>query len=290
MNERRIREKNEKAADDRHEALQAELRREQRARDTTEASLRKEMEDAKQMATKYSAKADQQNTELKGLITEEARNRGKNIEALLAEWAVNQEEIRRAIEGVRADLDRGAQDSERQAKGLVREAKAREAFEQFFGEKIHSVEIILGKFEGLQGDLDRRIDESQDAVRTCNAERVATHQDLRMVIDNLCEEVEAQKGKRCASPVGLPTRVLTTTNLSASATTLTRHPSPGPMGRTTLVQRAMTPPPGTFPMSPVGASGPLTLVSSPSQAQQVVNRPPYFAGVTRAGQPGRTAS
>merc|ERR1719265_1315548 len=169
MNERRLREKTDQAAVERHEALCAELRREQRARDTTEASLRKDLEDARQAALKFSANAERQNSELKGAIVEESRNRGKNIEALLAEWAGSQAEIRQAIEGVRTDLDRGAQDAERQAKGLLREASAREAFEQFFGEKIRSIELVLATHEGVQGDLDRRVatvmEEASEATR-----------------------------------------------------------------------------------------------------------------------------
>merc|ERR1719379_2189418 len=173
MNERRQREKMDQASLERHEVLCGELRREQRARDATEAALRKEIEDARQVALKFAANAERQNSELKGAVVEESRNRGKNIEALLAEWAGSQAEIRQAIEGVRQDLDRGTQDAERQAKGLVREASAREAFEQFFGEKIRSVELALGKFEGLQGDLDRRIEEAHDAARAESSERVA---------------------------------------------------------------------------------------------------------------------
>merc|ERR1719379_420445 len=120
MNERRQREKTDQAAVERYEALCAELRREQRARDTTEASLRKDLEDARQAALKFAANAERQNSELKGAIMEESRNRGKNIEALLAEWAGCQAEIRQAIEGVRSDLEQHAQDAERQAKGLPR--------------------------------------------------------------------------------------------------------------------------------------------------------------------------
>merc|ERR1719386_49115 len=111
MNERRLREKSEQASVERYEALCAELRREQRARDTTEASLRKDLEDARQAALKFAANAERQNTELKGAILEESRNRGKNIEALLAEWAGSQAEIRQAIEGVRSDLEQHAQDA-----------------------------------------------------------------------------------------------------------------------------------------------------------------------------------
>merc|ERR1719379_1857347 len=101
MNERRLREKSDQASVERYEALCAELRREQRARDSTEAALRKDLEDARQAALKFSANAERQGTELKGAILEESRNRGKNIEALLAEWAGSQAEIRQAIEGVR---------------------------------------------------------------------------------------------------------------------------------------------------------------------------------------------
>merc|ERR1719487_483781 len=157
LNERRLREKSDQELVERCEELGGELRREQRARDATEASLRKDLEDARQAALKFAANAERQNSELKGAIVEESRNRGKNIEALLAEWAGSQAEIRQAIEGVRSDLEQHAQDAERQAKGLLREASAREAFEQFFGEKIKTVELALGKFQGVQIDLSKQI-------------------------------------------------------------------------------------------------------------------------------------
>lgn len=295
MNERRLREKSDQASVERHEALCAELRREQRARDTTEASLRKDLEDARQAALKFAANAERQNTELKGAITEESRNRGKNIEALLAEWAGSQAEIRQAIEGIRTDLDRGAQDAERQAKGLLREASAREAFEQFFGEKIRSVEVVLGKFEGIQGDLDRRVEEAQDATRAETSERGAAYQDLRATIDNLSEEVEAQKGKPvlvAASPTSLTTRVLTAAGtLTASAGTLPRQPSPGPVHRGSVtmpgtMQRALTPPP------PMAMAGAMPMVSSPSHAAQVMRSRSNQAAAmqVRGPQPGWTAS
>jgi hypothetical protein len=291
MNERRLREKSDQASVERHEALCAELRREQRARDTTEASLRKDLEDARQAALKFAANAERQNTELKGAIAEESRNRGKNIEALLGEWAGSQAEIRQAIEGIRTDLDRGAQDTERQAKGLLREASAREAFEQFFGEKIRSVEILLGKFEGTQSDLDRRVEEAQDATRAESSERAAAHQDLQ-------EQVESLKGPRVIgtmSPANMATRVLTVPGtLTSSAGTLPRHPSPGPVGRGSItmtspcngVGRAVTPPPMTV------VPGTLPLVSSPSHAPQLMRfgGPPTNSGVMFGGQPGWAAS
>jgi hypothetical protein len=258
MNERRVREKSDQAATERHEALCAELRREQRARDTTEASLRKDLEDARQAALKFAANAERQNTELKGAIMEESRNRGKNIETLLAEWAGSQAEIRQAIEGVRTDLDRGAQDSERQAKGLLREASAREAFEQFFGEKIRSVELGMGKFEGAQSDLNRRI--------SC-------------AVVEAQPEVDAQKGLSASaltvsSPAPLQTRVLQAGTLTSSTATLPRHPSPGPINRglgaspgmvVGAMQRALTPPPSLI------GTNPMPMVSSPT-GQQVMHR------------------
>lgn len=287
MNERRLREKSDQASVERYEALCAELRREQRARDTTEASLRKDLEDARQAALKFAANAERQNSELKGAIMEESRNRGKNIEALLAQWAGSQAEIRQAIEGVRADLDRGSQDAERQAKALLREASAREAFEQFFGEKIRSVELSLGKFEGFQSDFDRRL-----------SENTIESKEIRSLVGDMQNDVDAHKTHittlAVSSPANLGTRVLQAGpgTLSSSTATLPRHPSPGPLGRgaaspsavTGAVQRALTPPPilGTS----VVATG---LVGSPKH-NQMMRRPIAPATLVRGNVGWQTAA
>lgn len=280
MNERRQREKTDQAAVERHEALCAELRREQRARDTTEASLRKDLEDARQAALKFAANAERQNSELKGAIMEESRNRGKNIEALLAEWAGSQAEIRQAIEGVRQDLERGAQDSERQAKGLLREASAREAFEQFFGEKIRAIEMSLGKFEGANIDLNNRIQLTAEEV--VNQAR-SGDQELRLMVSDLQNDMNVQKAK--ASEVTLAvssplpgTTVIQPMTLLNSAATIPRHPSPGPIQRS-CSQRAMTPPPQMPPQMlgsvamPIGASSP----HQPSVVRRTTAPPPGAA-------------
>lgn len=313
MNERRVREKNDTASVERHEALCGELRREQRARDTTEASLRKDLEDARQAALKFAANAERQNTELKGLIMEESRNRGKNIETLLAEWAGSQAEVRQAIEGVRTDLSRGAEDAERQAKGLLREASAREAFEQFFGEKIRAVELSLGKFEGSQTDLDRRIAatlvEAQQATSAECAARTVKEQELRSLVGDLKDVVELQKVGvpvpnltatiNCGSPSHLATRVLQPGTLTSSTATLPRHPSPGPMNRgigaspgamvTGAMQRALTPPPmlgtATMTIPPMGASPKGQQVPLRRGSQQMPAGP-----MMRTGPLGWTAS
>jgi hypothetical protein len=255
MNERRHREKMDQASLERHEALCAELRREMRARDATEAALRKDLEDARQAALKFAANAERQNTEVKAALQEEARNRGKNIEALLAEWAGNQAEVRQAMEGVRNDIDRGGEDAERQAKGLVREASAREAFEQFFGEKIRNVELILGKLEGVHTDFDRRIvaatKEAQDAMKLASRENVSS---------------------LALTAATLPTQpLLHSSNLTSSTTTISRHPSPTTLHRSTTtspgpLQRSITPPPG------VGAMTGPPLVASPLPGTQILRR------------------
>lgn len=303
MNERRLREKSDQASVERYEALCAELRREQRARDTTEAAIRKEIEDARQAALKFSANAERQASDLKGAIAEESRNRGKNIEALLAEWAGSQAEVRQAIEGVRTDLGRGAQDAERQAKGLLREASAREAFEQFFGEKIRSVELSLNKFEGLQSELDRRITtalhEVKEAGSTETSERLCEQQDLRALIGELRDDIDAQKSLFGAvvprsSPANIGTRVIQQAEmLSSSSATVQRHPSPGPIPRSTAptaiataYPRSTTPPPNV-----VGTS--TSIVSVPSPTQQVMRRmtgtsPP--ATIFRSGNFGRSGA
>jgi hypothetical protein len=292
MNERRLREKSDQNSVERHEAICAELRREQRARDTTEAALRKDLEDARQAALKFAANAERQNSELKGAIMEESRNRGKNIEALLAEWAGSQAEIRQAIEGVRSDLDRGVQDAERQAKGLLREASAREAFEQFFGEKIRVIELSMGKVEGQNADLDRRIgsamQEAQDSSR-------AGYQELRMIYSDLREDIDHQKAKASevtlavTSPVNpiISTQMLQPTMLSSSTATLPRHPSPGPLTRSPsalgAIHRSTTPPPA------LGAAGAPVLSSvtlSPAATSIVRRAPGPPTAVLRSGSFG----
>lgn len=253
MNERRQREKMDQASLERHEALCAELRREMRARDATEAALRKDLEDARQAALKFAANAERQHTEVKAALQEESRSRGKNIEALLAEWAGNQAEVRQAMEGFRSDLDRGAEDAERQAKGLVREASAREAFEQFFGEKIRSVEVILGKLEGVHNDFDRRIiiatKEAQEAMKLASRENVSS---LTLTASS-----------------ALPTQPLHSTT---TLPTQSRHPSPTAIQRSAAttspgpMQRSITPPPGARPLT----SPPM--VTSPMPATQILRR------------------
>merc|ERR1719235_317872 len=157
MNERRAREQAERAAADRHEALISELRREQRAREASEQKLAKDIEEGRQAQLRTSAQVERQVSELKSAVVDESRARGKNIEALLSEWAGSQAEIRQALDGVRGDIERSMADQERQAKGLLREASAREAFEQFFGEKVRAVELSLEKLAGSATDLDRRL-------------------------------------------------------------------------------------------------------------------------------------
>lgn len=311
MNERRLREKSDQASLERSEALCAELRREQRARDATEASLRKDLEDARQAALKFAAGAERQHTELKGAVLEESRNRGKNIEALLAEWAGSQAEIRQAMEGVRTDLDRGAQEADLQAKGILREASAREAFEQFFGEKIRGVELSLGKIEGTNADLDRRISsvlqEAQQATATESVERRSGQEELRALVFELREEADAQKMTTLTlSPAHLATRpVLQPTTLSSSTATLPRHPSPGPVHRAPAtspgaVQRALTPPPGVVAVptavspqgGPLVGSPPAGQLGQPGQGQQVVapRRSTQSASIVRSGHAGYAAS
>jgi len=254
MNERRLREKSEQATLERHEALCAELRREQRARDTTEASLRKDLEDARQAALKFAANAERQNSELKGAIIEESRNRGKNIEALLAEWASSQAEIRQAMENVGVNIERGFQDAERQAKGLLREASAREAFEQFFGEKIRSVELVLGKFEGAQFDLSNRV-----AIATQEAQDAKVgDQALRAAVSDLKDDLDAQKAAKVTTTTVTmpPTTVIREPIMQQSATlsssmATVRQPSPS---------RCVTPPPGPVP---VAAPGIISSVAMP---------------------------
>merc|ERR1719171_1145066 len=106
MSERRAREKAEAAALERHDNLVAELRREARAREASEAALKKEIEDCRQSALKYAAASERQTAELKNALVEESRSRGKNIEALLSEWAASQAEIRKAMDAVRAEVER----------------------------------------------------------------------------------------------------------------------------------------------------------------------------------------
>jgi hypothetical protein len=277
MNERRLREKSEQASVERHEALCAELRREQRARDATEAALRKEIEDARQAALKFAATAERQNTEVKAAVQEETRARGKNVEALLAELAGSQSDIRQAIENVRADLERGAQDTERQAQGLAQEASAREALEQFFGEKARSLETALGMLEDTVPDLDRRIgsvkQEVRDAAKVESNERLAGQQELRSYMFEVLAAREngmSLEKSGCmltlASPTALPTR--TVLHTTSSAATLPRHPSPTAIQRTMAstspgaVQRALTPPPFASGFSvPPAATMPMEMLS-----------------------------
>jgi len=157
LGERQARERLEAQMAERHETVVQELRREQRARDTAEAALRKELEDARQTALKYAAASDRAIQEVKGSLGEETRNRGKNIEALLSEWATSQAEVRQAMEAVRGDVDTGKQESDRTAKDVLRETSARQAFEQFFGEKVRVVEGALGKVEGNTSELEQRL-------------------------------------------------------------------------------------------------------------------------------------
>lgn len=282
MNERRLREQVDQAAVERHEALVAELRREQRARDTTEAALRKDLEDARQASLKFAANADRQNTELKGAVMEETQNRGKNIEALLVEWAGSQAEIRQAMEVIRNDLNLGAQDAERQANNLVQEASAREAFEQFISEKVRGVDIVLGKFEGVQLDFDRRVaaiaQQAENSRNDEKAERLAEQHELRsQILEWLAARENAASiaksiSTSSPSPATLPTLRLQTMAPGNQVGTFARHPSPSSIQRTTIatspsaVQRNATPPPPSGPMS-----APPT-VASPKLGTQLISR------------------
>lgn len=175
LNERRLREKSDQELVERCEELGGELRREQRARDATEASLRKDLEDARQAALKFDAGSQRRDSELQGEVQLKAQEMGKLTEALLSEWANSHTDIRTKLEFVCTNVERGAQDAERQSQALRQEASAREAFEQFIGEKVHSVEVTLGKFQGVSADLDRRIgsvlQEAQEATSRETSER-----------------------------------------------------------------------------------------------------------------------
>lgn len=293
MSERRAREKAEAAALERHDNLVAELRREARAREASEAALKKEIEDCRQSALKYAAASERQTAELKNALVEESRSRGKNIEALLSEWAASQAEIRTALDTLRLEAEKNAQDVETQAKGLVREAAAREAFEQFFGEKLRGAELSIGRIEGTASQLDKRLeaakDEAADATRAEAAERVAGDQELQWVVCELRDEARKQAEGRILSPVAshfgeVPIEVMKPASQLSTSSTVSvtpstriafpqvavvtgsaqqRSPSAGPLGRST------TPPP----------FGP---GQQPAQPAQVVRRSGAYIQPARA--------
>merc|ERR1711957_303451 len=204
---RQIREKTEQVATERHEALVAELRREQRQHDATEATLRKEIEDVRQLTLKFAAGAERQTLEGTASLEEETSNRAKSVEVLLEEWAGSQQEIRQAMEVVRSDIDRAFQDHERHDKSFLREASTREAFEQFFGEKMRNVEVGVDKLASNHFELETRLEEAHDATRMEAAERAACHQDLQMSLAYVQEQAQAGRSRAATSELS-PTTLI----------------------------------------------------------------------------------
>merc|ERR1719375_1857870 len=178
LNERRARDKVEQITHDRFEAVAADVRQEGRAREAMEATLRKEIENARQGFVKYAAASERHMVELKSAVAEESGARGKSIEALLAEWAGDAAETRAALDALRSDVENQTKDAEQHTKGLLREGSAREAFEQFFGEKIKSVELMMGKIEERSGDIDGRIDGLRQMICDVSGEMRTLHTNL----------------------------------------------------------------------------------------------------------------
>lgn len=167
MKERMLREQSERNLQERHEALFGELRAEQRAREVSEAQIRQEVEDSRQASVRVSAQLDRQVTELKSAVVDESRARGRNIEALLSEWAGGQSETRQSFDAARMDLERTSHDAEQVAQGLLREASARQAFEQFFSEKLG---ILESSIENIYDSFGQRVSELvADAISSSSA-------------------------------------------------------------------------------------------------------------------------
>eukprot|EP00928_Gymnodinium_smaydae_P052991 TRINITY_DN3709_c0_g1_i1.p1 TRINITY_DN3709_c0_g1~~TRINITY_DN3709_c0_g1_i1.p1 ORF type:complete len:456 (-),score=72.15 TRINITY_DN3709_c0_g1_i1:200-1567(-) len=143
--ERQARERAEAAAAERHDGILQELRREQRARELAESALRKDMDDIRQTAMRLGATAERQAQELRSAILEEKKNRSKNIESLLSEWAGSQAEIRQAIEVVRDDAGRARQDVDTHKETLQKEASAREELEKALEMKVRSLTNDISK-------------------------------------------------------------------------------------------------------------------------------------------------
>jgi len=221
----------EQAVAEQYESIRTELRQEVRARDVSEAALRKDLEDARQAVVKLAASSERNHTEVQDQLHEESRTRGQNIEALLSEWAGSQAEIRHAIESMHGEVDRSAQDMDRYSKSLIRESSAREAFERFFGEKLHALEVCVEKIQGSPEDTGRP---------SVSADHDTDSQDLHIA---------------CAASQDLDS--------DADANWVTSEPNAGSS------LRVVAPPPPSSPVTMMSTSSPLCkvapLVSLPSQ-------------------------
>jgi len=239
LGERGRREQAEQAVAERLEAFAAELHREQRAREVGETALRREMEEARQMILKFAAASEKQVLEVRSALAEETRSRGKSVEALLSEWAGSQAEVRQAIESVRSDVERGMQDSERHSKGLLREASAREAFEQFFGEKIRSFDLAMSALEGHSRDLEERlfvaVRETEGRPRCVATDRAASLPDVAVATKGSAPELGTEASGQgvlfpaAAYAAAVPSWASATTGASDLGTTHQRPQTPPAM-------------------------------------------------------------
>lgn len=308
MNERRLREKSEQQMLEQHKDLTADLRREQRAREAAETAMKKDIEDARQMSLRFSASAERQVTELRNALVDESRTRGKNIEALLSEWASSQAEIKGEIGELHAEIEKTGGDVDKNTKSLLRETSAREAFEQFFADKIRTVEAGVSKLDNGTKDLDSKLkavaDDAIEGMKKEASERAAADCEIQWAICELRDRTATAQANLNLSPSHLspnasieeepeqkqiPTSALSTVStVSASGNSIqplvsgtTRVVSMAPMGsqrpQSAGPGRPQTPPPfaqptwmGTMAGRPVGAqTQPLTRSGSNTRLVQV---------------------
>jgi len=198
------------------------------------------------------------------------------IEALLQEWASSQSEVRQAIEGVRSDIGRHSESADRHSKGLLREASAREAFEQFFGEKVRSLETAFGQMESATGEvqnsLNNAVQAAHEATQNEAEMRAAGHQDLHGMIADLKSSMaglhltqkatrsEPTSSTRAYSPHSISLReVRSATPTSLLLSGSIKAPLNGTSSTVVLPAAAIVP-----PVSPITPSATMTVTTAPA--------------------------
>lgn len=260
----KLREHGERTSKEQNDALIAELRREQGVREAANAQMTFDIEEEKQSALRFTTQMERQIAELKNAIADESRARGRNMEAMLSELAGGQVDIRKALDTLRSEMMQITEDREQLAKGLLREASARENFEQSFKEKVRSI-------GDAADDLGRRLATAIESMRKEVDDRQAADFELQ----SLFREFQRGRGPLLGSGSHLPPADLDATvpileqNNRADSARQARQASLVPVSVSTTG-------PTVQPINFAGQAGPQRMQPGQTgqQQQQQLNRMP----------------
>eukprot|EP00401_Gymnodinium_catenatum_P040446 CAMPEP_0117534304 /NCGR_PEP_ID=MMETSP0784-20121206/40341_1 /TAXON_ID=39447 /ORGANISM="" /LENGTH=416 /DNA_ID=CAMNT_0005330777 /DNA_START=59 /DNA_END=1309 /DNA_ORIENTATION=- len=244
--ERHQRERGDAAAAERYKQFAEDVRRELQSVETLKSALRVDFEDARQKSMKLAAAAEKDVQDLKTALAKEIRNHSQHVQDVLAQLTGGQAELRQAIDAIHTGLELCRHDVDGHSKELLRETSARQAFEQFFGERLQKVEDGNGE---LGSKLLASVREVHDAARSESERSAASRDEIHRKLSVL--ELKAAGGTEAAP--ALPRSAKSPNFLgypSGTAVAITRV-----VGGRVTPTRAVSPASSAMVMPAVAASG-----------------------------------